>query len=625
MTRIGKLFVVAVGLILLQTAVAGVVLPPGTPIFEKPDYQSRILGVVNTGTYIEETRPQLILVERHPLARYFRFHEFQLPDGRIAYTDPTVMVTPRGTLSQGNVVEWWRLALLPLPLAGVAILSLLLWKSRGRPDRYRWLKLALQPVLLRQFALLLLINSAQNIVTRPADETGYYGNLLSFLSGDYSTPWHFTVGTSIFYLPFELLSGTRNFVDLVIPISWTEGFIIAPLSLFFGFLIARKLTRSSRIACVAMLLWALFPFFHHHQPDFVNKVFLSFFGLPSGNFDFRHYVNLISCGFTAMSDTPSTMLVLATMTLLLYRRATAVTAGLAAFLFAVACMFRINNILFLPAIALLILFYRRGYVSTPRRLLQYTAVGAAAFLIGFLPQFLVNWKFFGNPLRFSYTNYAGGAHTYLDWIFVELNSAYYGATNLPVWTLGGLALLLMHDRKNRLLLCWWAIPVILFFFGYSHGTDDPIRFVLTSFPAFFIAIAAAALRLPLHRRDLPFLLLILAGWILAQPNPIYGSYSAYLEAPWRLLWRNVPPGGSDWIAFAAAAAGIAGITIRSRRTGATLLIGSLIYFCGNAYLLALLLLAAMLRAAVDTAAELLHLFRKTPAHPLPPPPEEIQS
>ena len=77
-------------------------------------------------------------------------------------------------------------------------------------------------------------------------------------------------------------------------------------------------------------------------------------------------------------------------------------------------------------------------------------------------------------------------------MFVELTSAFYGTTNQVIWIPALLSLFFMRDRKLRITLTWWAVPIILFFFGYSHGTDDPIRFILTSYPAFFIAIAAAS-------------------------------------------------------------------------------------------------------------------------------------
>ena len=70
--------------------------------------------------------------------------------------------------------------------------------------------------LLRILLLLILIQRAGNIIATPVDEFGCYGNLESFLKGDFQKPWHFTVGLSILYAPFVWLCGARNVGDIVI-------------------------------------------------------------------------------------------------------------------------------------------------------------------------------------------------------------------------------------------------------------------------------------------------------------------------------------------------------------------------------------------------------------------------
>lgn len=592
-------------LLCLLLAAAGfgatITLEPGTPVFRTPELPSEVIAVASARTELPETGSKLVLIQRHPLARYYRLSEVRLPDGRSGYTHPRILLTPDGNLDFGNMLEWWRYPLAVLLCGGLAALAVTLWKRRREEDPWRRLELGLLPVLLRMTLLVLLVNSAQNIIAAPADETGYYSNLIHFLAGDFSERWHFTVGTSIFYLPFELLSGTRQLADLLIPVSWAEGFLIAPLSLFLGYLIARKLTGSDRKACAAMLIWAVLPFVWHHRPDFTGRLFIAFFEFPSAEFSYRHYINLIACGFSAMSDTPSTMLVLLCMTILLYCRVSRRSAALAAFVFGVSCMFRINNILFLPAIAAIVWLRQPEYLAGVRRTLTNAAAGAGAFLLGFLPQMLANWKFFGSPLKFSYTNYAEGAHTYLHWSFIELNSAFYGTVNQLVWIPGLLSLLFLKDRKLRIILALWAVPVIWFFFGYSHGTDDPIRFILTSYPAFFIAIAACGVWDKLTRSQIGWLLLILAGWIVCIPNASYGSFGWYFAEPHHLLWRTglFPP--LQAAGTAAMAAGSVALFLTRRKLGIFTALASVLYLLGNAYWLALGLAAVLLLAVWDMA------------------------
>jgi len=580
---------------------ATVVLEPGTPVFREPKLPPEIIAVATRPTELPETGSKLILVQQHPLAHYYRFTEVRLPDGRTGYFHPDILLTRQGNLEFGTMVEPWRYPLAALFTGLLAAVGVILWKRRGQEDRWRWLELGLIPVLLRMTLLIWLVNAAQNIITSPADELGYYSNLIHFLAGDYSERWHFTVGTSIFYLPFELLSGTRQLSDIMMPVSWIEGFVIAPLSLFLGYQIGRKLIGSDRKALAAMLIWAVLPFVWHHRPDFADRWFVAFFQFPSTDFSYRYYINLIGCGFSAMSDTPSTMLVLLTMVILLYRRAVWHTAALAAFVFGAACLFRINNILFVPALAAICWLQKPEYFAGIRRTLFNSAAGAGAFLLGFLPQMLVNWTFFGSPFQFSYTNYAEGAHTYVHWIFVELNSAFYGNVNQLVWIPGLLSLFFLPDRKLRIILAFWAVPVIWFFFGYSHGTDDPVRFILTSYPAFFLAIAANGLWKTLRRRDIGWLLLLLAGWILCTPNASRGSYAYYLESLWNLLWR---PGGITWTDAAGVLAMLIATVVlyrRDRKLGLFLALSCGLYTFGNAYYLALGLAAIFFYAVWDAA------------------------
>lgn len=133
------------------------------------------------------------------------------------------------------------------------------------------------------------------------------------------------------------------------------------------------------------------------------------------------------------------------------------------------------------------------------------------------------------------------------------------------------------------------MPIILFFFGYSHGTDDPIRFILTSYPAFFIAIAACGIWKNVERRDLPFLLLIALGWYLTIPNPTTANYSFYLEQPLHLIMRNCDFVWFDIGGFLCIVTGVAVLTWRNRQTGVFLALVNLLYLLGNAYILALML------------------------------------
>ena len=581
---------------------ATISLEPGTPVFRKAEMPGEVIAVATEPIELETTgKQQLFLIQSHPLARYFRMTEVRLPDGRNGYVHPAVLLHPNGGIETGNVVGYGRHLFAALIGSVLAALLVILWKRRKEPDPWRWIELGLVPVLLRMFLLILLVNRAQNIIGAPADESGYYLNMLGILNWDFSERWHFTIGTSLFYLPFELLSGTRNLIDLLIPLSWFEGFVIAPCSLWLGYVIGRKLTGSDAKACLAMLGWAVLPFVWHHVPNFVERYFVAGFGFPSAEFSYRHYINLIACGFSAMSDTPSTCLVLAVFALLVCRKASYWTVAAAAFLFGLACLFRINNIMFVPAIGAICLVYRPEYFRTVRQTILHTLLGAGTCFLVFLPQLLANWKFYGNPMTFGYTNYAEGSQTFLHWIFIELNTIFYGTVNQIPWIPAILALFFLRDRKLRIVLASWIIPVILFFYCYSYSTADPIRFILTTYPALFLAIAASSVWEKLAPRDFLWTIPLLAGWIVCIPNAAYGSYAWYLSAPYRMFWRL---GDFSWFTLAgvvAMAVGIVMVGRKSRRTAAFLTACSALYLFGNGYWLALGFVAALGYAAWDAA------------------------
>ncbi len=591
-----------------------VTLEPGTPVFAKPEFPPQIIALAETPVQLEKTGEKLVLVKSHPLARYYHLAEVRLPDGRTGYTHNSIVMMPEGDLRFFGTMPAWRYLFSSLLGGALAALLAVLWKRRKEPDPWRWLQIGLVPVVLRMFLLSLLVNGAQNIIGSPADEPGYYGNLLSMMDWDFTERWHFTVGTSFFYWPFELLFGNRDLTTLLVPLSWAEGFFFAPGCLFLAYLIGRKLLKSDVKACAAMLIWAVIPFLWHNNPNFHLGVFSAYFAMPSASFDYQHYINLIACGFSAMSDTPSTFLMLAVMALILCARPCVFTILGAAFLFGIGCMFRINNILFLPAIGAMALLFQPWYRAGIKRFAACAAAGAAAFLIGFLPQLLANAHFFGSPLKFSYTNYEGGAHTYIAWIFVKMTAAFYGATNQLIWIPGVLALLFfIRDRKLRTVLALWSIPIILFFCGYSHGTDDPIRFVLTGYPAFFIAIAGIGLWDKPEGKERLLPLLVLAGWIFCTPNWSMSDYSYYFTNP--LLFLASRPSGLHPVCYLGIALVITGCILvfrRNRRLGIFLAAASYLYIFGNAYLLCLLLAAALFRAIIDFLLEMRGILNSKP-------------
>ncbi len=586
MKKIWQLTVLAACLWMTLPLHGEVILPPGTPVFTAPAHNQPIIAVAQQAAAVESLPEIMSIISKHPLARYFFFTPVRLPDGRTGFVDlsarlqkndsgrNTILITPYRPL--------WRNLLAALAAAGIVLLGY----DWHRKKQAVWYHHAGIIALLRILQLTLLIQRAGNIIATPVDEFGYYCNLESFLKGDFSKPWHFTVGLSILYMPFAWLNAARNVGDIVIPFSLFSGMILAPGMLIMGYFIGRKLTGSTLKSFFAMLLWAAWPFFNHHFAGFGIKQFWSYLALPSANYDFAHYVNLIGASYNAMSDTPSTFFVLAVMVSLLFIRRWSWAALAAGLLYGFACMIRINNILFAPVLFAMICFYRKDWLKNWR----FWLAGGTAFILGFLPQFCANSFFFGSPFRFSYTNYAGGAHTYLHWIFFRTTAAYYGAANHWCWILAAAGLWVIRDNRLRLLLTLWAVPVILFFTLYSHGTDDAIRFIMTSYPAMFLAVTSCGIWEKLSRR----------GWVMA---------AAFLAVLACIPCNATNAGKGIWY-FYRNTIPAAGICLAGQsRTVIFFGMTGILHLFGNGWILTALLAGALILAVIQLLRE---LYRAVP-------------
>ena len=554
-----------------------VVLEPGTPVFTAPAHNQPITAVAQQAVAVESLPETMSIISKHPLARYFFFTPVRLPDGRTGFADLSAKLQVSGSGKNTLVMTPYRPLWRNFVMALAAVGMVLLGYDWYRKKQGAWYHHAGVITLLRLLLLMILIQRAGNIIATPVDEFGYYGNLESFLKGDFSKPWHFTVGLSILYAPFAWLAHARHVGDIVIPFSLFSSMVLAPGMLVMGYFIGRKITGSPLKSFFAMLMWAVWPFFNHHFAGFGIKQFWSYLALPSANYDFAHYVNLIGTSYNAMSDTPSTFFVLGVMVSLLFirrRQAAVLTAG---FLYGFACMIRINNILFFPALFAMVFFYRKDWLKD----WKFYLLGGGAFILGFLPQFCANSFFFGSPFRFSYTNYAGGAHTYLHWIFFRTTAAYYGAANHWCWVLAASGLWVMRDNRLRLLLALWAVPVILFFTLYSHGTDDAVRFIMTSYPALFLAVTSCGIWEKLSCR----------GWVWA---------AAFLAV---LAWIpcNVTHAGKGIWYFYRNSIPAAGICLAGKsRTVIFFGMITILHLFGNGWILTFLLAGALMAAIIQS-------------------------
>ena len=530
-------------LLTLAWPAAALELPPGTPVYPVVGLEQPPLAVLSETTELPAEPAEMLLIRQHPLARYYYFYRVELPAPDPGAPPVVGYVSPQITLARnaaGQLIPQqldyqprWRFGLFLTLSAILAALVVHLWRLRRSgqlSERALFYGALLAPVLIRQLLTLAVVIGGDNLITSPSDDPGYFETMQGFLKLDVSGPWNFTIGHGFWYLPFILLTGAREFSEILVPFSYFSGLVLAPLSLALGFLVLRRLSGSIGLAFCAVLLWALWPFFVHHVPDWNQLNFYSCFDRTSCQFNYRHYTTLIGCGFNALSDTASTLLVLTTLSAALFLPARKwYFFPLLGGIFGFACLCRINNLLFAPAIAYIVCTRFAPAEISWRFLLRAGALTALGFLALFGWQLWINAHQFGSIFTFPYVRHAldvagprpANGFTWQTFRHSQ-NLQFLAGSNLAVWTLGAAGLLFLRDARLRIALALWALPVIWFFYGYSHTFCDPVRFILSSYLPLFAAFAGAVQTgfKTLSRRDLVLTGALLTLGLLAG-GPVY--------------------------------------------------------------------------------------------------------
>jgi len=411
----------------------------------------------------------------HPLARYYTMYKIMLPDGRSGWFSPAIgcTVLPDGQVKLENIAKnppwrWVFLALTLTVLLGIGIRFRRLQKL-GRLTANDKLWTAIAVIVLTHWTLLIIIIiGSVNLITSASDDPGYFRTMKGILEWNFSDKWTLTIGHGFWYLPFMLAAGAREFYDIAIPFAWFAGFIVLPAAMSLAFMTVRKLTSSTGLAFAAIMLWVVVPFFYQHTEAPDAHLFQSFFALPAFNQCFRFYTSLIKYGYNAMSDVPSTFLIMACLFLALYLKPG--LRGIAAVMAVLgfACLCRINNIFFAPVLAWIFWDRHREQFKDWKNLLIGVTVAAAAFLAIFSPQLIVNYIQDGDPLRFPYIRHSADVYSGFQPKFILYSLQYLVCNNFAVMVMAVSGLFFISDRRLRIILSLWALPVIVFFFGYSH-------------------------------------------------------------------------------------------------------------------------------------------------------------
>jgi hypothetical protein len=600
------LFSLLVCIYFTVTASAGemVTVNSGTPVFERPDAESKVLIITGKSMQIEYWSVHTTFYTRHPLARYHHFYEVSLSPAKKGWVCPEFKADVTGGVLGIHFTPppkpwYWQWGVVGVSALLFFLIVFWLWsrlKSDSKPfSKPKEIIISIGfLVLLRWLLLLIILCGSKNIIASASDDPGYFQTTLGMLNLDFSQQWRFTIGLGILYLPFAALLHAKEFYNIAIPFANFSGFILMPCSLIMCYLIIRKLTNSQTKGFIAALLWTVMPFFYSHFEFWDAKVFKSFFALPQVTQCFRLYRNFITMGYNAMSDTPSTFFILLCILLCLLLpvkiRSIAIIAGIYSF----ACLIRINNILFAPLIAWLFWWRFNSRLLSWRYLAMAVSAALLTFLVVFSPQFIINKLHFSNILTFPYILH-GKANDGFVWSAFSDGVQYLGGSNLAYWALGTAGLLLISDRKLQTTLILWAIPVILFFMGYTYTCCDSHRFIMSSYAAIFGGLVSADIWDKTSKSEkIRLFAIIIPALLLVCPSAYYWRY----QLPWDMQNYRWGITISDILNYAVPVI-VAGLSIslyRNLRAMIFALTFVIIYFTGNPFLFAIIFAALLLFA-----------------------------
>ena len=175
-------------------------------VFEKPEHKAKFL--VAPASVISDTgNDERQIFTFHPLCRIYRFREVLLPNGVKGFLRPDII------WRNGKPVRDVSFPLSRAIGCGICVMLILFLLFRRIYLHANQMELMFIPALLR--ILLCLARVETDVFPTATDEPGYFKTISDMLKGVWHEPWSFTVGTGFFYLPFILLSGAKDYFDLV--------------------------------------------------------------------------------------------------------------------------------------------------------------------------------------------------------------------------------------------------------------------------------------------------------------------------------------------------------------------------------------------------------------------------
>jgi hypothetical protein len=475
-----------------------VTVKSGTPLFEKP--LGKVITVLNKEREFKVVSKELVTREKFPLMKCLYFYQIKLNDKNTVFVAPELKVNmtenKKNGRRQATIVKRFQINWRLIFASSICVIAVFYFIYFHFIKKNYNLSLSISVFVIFLFFLRwVILASNQNypvsIFCSATDESYYFQTAKDIIRLNFSTPWEVSIGLPLYYVPYCLFFGVDNIYNILIPMSYFNGFIIMPLITVLLFFVSKKITGSYKKSIIFALIFSIMPVFYHSFEAWDIFLFKSRFSLPDVD-GYRFYKQYLSLGFNTLPDIPSALIIISMIFYALFGKESSLYVFVISFLFAFSCLIRLNNIFMAPLVAMLFWFKFKEEYFDLKVLLSHFAIAVFTFWAVFSMQLVINYHHFGSIFKTAYNDVnEEGKPIAISAVYYMKNSikAMIG-NNYLVMVMGVCGLIFQKDRKKQIILSLWTIPMILFFSTTHVIVLSSYRYLIAVFPGLFIAFFA---------------------------------------------------------------------------------------------------------------------------------------
>lgn len=501
----------------------------GTPIFAAPRLGSPLLGAVpEGGAELSVGETEFFPHEAnnfgrplYPLIESFRFFKIE-GASEAAWISPDLTMKARDVIGPRFTSQRRFLPLFICAAAGL-LATLLLCRKAWRVGGWTAPSLGFAffaVAFLRQALFSGYLLCSDSMTARVIDGNGYFKIAVDISKGALSGDgWLYTAGYPLLLAPLAALlqpAGVYSFYDAA---ALLNSMLLSPLIGGFLFAIVWRISGSAFKGACAVFLLTLMPYIHYPfeywwRPEcFRGLILPPCFDISS----WQPMYTFLWTGHDIMSDTPAAFFVVLCVWLCLFLRPGLRSTALVSAVFGFACLIRMNDMLYAPLIAFLLLHLNKEALSSGAGLFKTSLAAVLPFSAVFSLQLIENVLQYGSPFTTPYVVHQIASKGF-SLSMLPKGPEYLLQTNLVFVCMGLAGTLFQADAFKRVLFSLWAFPAVIFFCGYSGVANSAIRFILPAYGALIGAFVCSDVW-SLDRRRLLALAaaILLANFLLVAP------------------------------------------------------------------------------------------------------------